>query len=64
MTKFRVVVSVLLGIFLLVESQNTNFAKPVVESRAPMVHLFFALFGIACLIQAAVLAKNLLSDQS
>jgi ABC-type uncharacterized transport system permease subunit len=53
--KFRIVVSFAMGVFLLIESTNSSFLRPVDESRAVFVHIFVALLGAAFLAQAALL---------
>jgi predicted membrane channel-forming protein YqfA (hemolysin III family) len=56
--KFRIVVSVAMGVFLLIESTNANFLRPAVESRAIFVHIVVALLGAAFLVQAAILGEK------
>jgi hypothetical protein len=56
--KFRIVVSVAIGVFLLIESTNSSFLRPAEESRAVFVHIFVALLGAAFLAQAAVLGEK------
>jgi hypothetical protein len=53
--KFRIVISVAVGVFLLIESTNSSFLKPAEESHAIFVHIFVALLGAAFLAQAAIL---------
>ena len=43
--QIRLVVSYGLGAFFIAESLNPNFWRPIIESRAPLVHLFDGLFG-------------------
>jgi ABC-type uncharacterized transport system permease subunit len=53
--KFRIVLSFAIGVFLLIESTNSSFLRPVEESRGVFVHFFVALLGAAFLAQAALL---------
>jgi hypothetical protein len=57
--KFRMIMAIGCGLFLLLQSLNPQFLAPAVPSRGPLVHGFLALFGIAFLIQAAYLQRDL-----
>ena len=62
--QIRLVVSYGLGAFFIAESLNPNFWRPIIESRAPLVHLFDGLFGVMWLIQAAILHTQLRKQRS
>ncbi len=57
--KFRMIVAVGCGLFLLLQSLNPLFLAHAVSSRGPLVHGFVALFGVAFLIQAGYLQRDL-----
>jgi hypothetical protein len=62
--KIRIIVSIVTGFFLLGESLNPDFLRSTIESRTIFGHVFIALFGAACLVQAYVLWRKLVVPRS
>jgi hypothetical protein len=62
--KIRIIVSMVAGFFLLVESLNPDFLRSTIESRTIFGHVFIAVFGAAFLVQAYVLWRHLIAPDS
>lgn len=52
-----------MGVFFLVESFNPNFWRANIATWNPIVHVFIAMFGVACIIQAVVIHRQLRSQK-
>lgn len=61
---FRTATVFIAGCLLLAESFNPNFLRPAIASRIGFVHLFGVFFGVACILQAVLLVRRLLPDDS
>lgn len=59
----RLIVAYAMGVFFLVESFNPNFWRANIATWNPIVHVFIAMFGVACIIQAVVIHRQLRSQK-
>ena len=62
--QIRLIVSCAMGAFFVIESFNPDFWRPHLESLATVVHLFIGLFGLAWLIQAVFIFRQLRTEQN